>query len=433
MKITTGTVMQLLLEANPVPDDAFADASRDPQGQATLVAILDSSPATALPEGTDSPARGRPWLRVAASRRSRVAVPTAAITAALAAGVAITLLMISQPAPGSAPSQSQPPDGAVVALVANLTAHPPASAGDASAELRVLADAAAAQPAPAFGPVEYSSSENWGLDLGTIHYGLSYRSHDTNGEQDWMAPDGSSLSIRTYPDGKVPQGNIPVGRTGPSAPGAAAFRWYDPATLPASEPLMRQHLLEVSCPTGYCTNQAQSPGTAVNTIVTNAQTLMSSEPLPPAARAAMLRVLADTAASPGPHQAFFNLGSVDDRAGHKAVAIAFENQPAAPASGSVSGENCTTSPSGTVCSSGSSGGTAPGPSAQVPPEPPELWVLTFDPHTGVLLGVEYATCKGPVSSHLATGSCTPDSYAQYLEIKAVQAIPATPAAPTHTP
>jgi hypothetical protein len=137
--------------------------------------------------------------------------------------------------------------------------------------------------------------------------------------------------------------------------------------------------------------------------------------------------------SAGTHQAFFDLGSVDDRAGHKAVAIAFENQPVAPAGGSGSGESCTSSPSGTVCSSGSSGGSASGSSAQVPPEPPELWVLTFDPHTGALLGVEYATCQGPVSNHLATRSCTPDSYAQYLVIKAVQAIPATPAGPTHTP
>jgi hypothetical protein len=57
-------------------------------------------------------------------------------------------------------------------------------------------------------------------------------------------------------------------------------------------------------------------------------------------------------------------------------------------------------------------------------------VLVFDPGTGALLGVEFAYCRGPVGSHLATESCSPESYAQYLAIKAVASIPASPPGPT---
>jgi hypothetical protein len=65
----------------------------------------------------------------------------------------------------------------------------------------------------------------------------------------------------------------------------------------------------MSClvPSGDCVGPDQASG-----IVASSQELMGSEPLPPAARAAMLRVLAATAASPGPGQAFYSLGSVTD-------------------------------------------------------------------------------------------------------------------------
>ena len=428
MKMTTGTAMRLLLEANPVPDVAFADAAQGERGQATLTAILDGSVDSPGPDG-----RRRRRL-VPARPRWRVAIPAATLTAALAAGLAVALVLTSSdgPAPAGPPEPTATMSGALAALVADLTVQSSVGQGDAVAVLRGLADVAAAQPTPALGPVEYSRSENWGLDLGKDPHGLSYRSHNTNGEQDWLGSDGASLSIRTWPGGKVPQGNIPVGRSGPSAPGAANFRLQDPATLPASEVLLRQRLLLLSCPgNAPCTGDDQA-----SDIVKESTVLMGSEPLPPATRAAMLRVLADAAASPGPQQAFFDLGSVADRAGHQGVAIAFEDAwtppPLCPGSSSV------------TVSGSSSGGKASvqcgpkvttSPRVSLPPRQPELWVLVFDRGTGALLGLEFAYCKGPLGSHLATGSCSPESYAQYLEIKAVASIPATPTAPptTNTP
>ncbi|HEY6792050.1 MAG TPA: hypothetical protein VI365_32525, partial [Trebonia sp.] len=457
MKITTGTARRLLREVNPVPDDAFGEAARDLGGQALLTDILDSSVAPVMPREASR------W-RVLAGRtrpRWRVVIPASAMTAALAAGLAIALLVTGESSPASPFGSGQAANGVLATLVANLTAHPAARQGDASAELRELAGIAAAQPAPAaLGPVEYSRAESWGLDLGTTHYGLGYVSHQTNLDESWIGSDGASLEVRTWPGGKVPQGNIPVDRTGPSAQGKARFsQWYSPATLPTSESLMRQHLLGMSCPApGAC----YGGGNPTSEIVTSAQTLMGSEPLPPAARAAILRVLADTAAHPGSHQAFYDLGSVTDRAGHKAVAIAYEAQSAAPTQtqgGSASGSCTTTTSNGrTTVSCGFAGkpsGTArasstpsPTPSSTSPSPSPSakstttqgwsgaasfmessLVVLVFDPDTGALLGVEYAYCNAPVEAHLATGSCFGTSYDQILQIKAVPSIPATPTAP----
>jgi hypothetical protein len=117
---------------------------------------------------------------------------------------------------------------------------------------------------------------------------------------------------------------------------------------------------------------------------------MSSEPLRSAARAALLRVLADAAGASGPQARFIDMGTVTDRAGHTAIAVGYETPAGAP-------------------------------------EPVSLQVLVFDPATGVLLGDEYAYCKGQVGSQPADGSCFPTSYAQLLEVKAVSSIPATPA------
>jgi hypothetical protein len=321
-------------------------------------------------------------------------IPATALTTALATGVAVALLLTGKPAPDNPPGPGQATSGTLAALVADLTAHPPARPGDASAELRRLADIAAAQPAPIFlGPVEYSQAKVWGLDLGKLHYGLGYRSHDTSTQETWIGSDGAELDVITFPGGKVPPGLLPVHRSGPSAQGKAYFsKWSDPARLPTSESLMRQHLLRWPIP---CPGCAVGPDQA---IVTLSAELMISEPLPPAARAAILRVLADTAASPGPGEAFYDLGSVTDRAGHKAVAIAWENGHGGPVSSVQS----------------------------------SLRVLVFDPGTGALLGQEYAYCKGPVGGYLATGSCFPASYDQILKIKAVPAIPATPAGPSPT-
>jgi hypothetical protein len=402
MKITTGTAMRLLQEANPAPDGAFADAARDQDGQASLMAILGSSVAPAMPEGAAAPTR---------RRILRAAIPATALTAALATGLAVALLLTGEPAPGNPPGSAQATSGTLAALVADLTAHPPARPGDASAELRRLADIAAAQPAPrSLGPVEYSQAKVWGLDLGKLHYGLGYRSHDTSTQEAWVGSDGAALDVITFPGGKVPPGLIPVHRSGPSAQGKAYFsKWADPASLPTSESLMRQHLLSwpIACH-GCDIGQDQ-------TIVSLSTGLMIGEPLPPAARAAMLRVLADTAANPGPGEAFYDLGSVTDRAGHKAVAIAWESGSTGLATGT------------SVASGHASGHGGAVSSVQSP-----LRVLVFDPDTGALLGQEYAYCNEPVGSHLATGSCFATSYDQILEIKAVPAIPATPAGPSPT-
>jgi hypothetical protein len=457
MKISTGTARRLLREVNPAPDNAFADAARGSRGQDSMTDILDGTVAPVMPREADGrrrrPAHSRPgW---------RVVIPATAMTAALAAGLAVALLVTGAPAPAG-PSDS----GQFAALVANLTAHPGASQGDASAELRELADIAAAQPAPAaLGPVEYFRAESWGLDLGTTHYGLGYVSHKTNLGEAWIGSDGAFLAVSTWPGGKVPQGDTPVSRGGPSAQGKAGFaKWRNPATLPTSESLMRQHLLGMSCPaSGACYGR----GNPTSEIVTSSQSLMDSEPLPPAARAAILRVLADTAAHPGSHQAFYDLGSVTDRAGHKAVAIAYEAQSAAPTQtqGGSASRSCTTTtlngttivacgsagkPGGTARASSSPsstpGSTSPSPSlkstttqsgstgSSLPSSFMEssLQVLVFDPDTGALLGVEYAYCNAPVEAHLATGKCFGTSYDQILEIKAIPSIPATPTTPPST-
>jgi hypothetical protein len=482
MKITTGTALRLLREANPAPDDAFLNAAQDTRLRGILGSSTDSDVVDfGMSQGAGTPAGQRRWRPEPLRPRWRAAIRAATLTAAVAATLAVVLLLSGNPVPGnpvpaSPPAPEQAASGTFVELVANLTAHPSASQGDASAELRTLAGIAATQPAPAaLGPVEYSKAESWGLDLGTTHYGLSYRSHDTNTQESWMGSDGAYLGVETWP-GKIPPGIIPVQRSGPSARGAAGFAtWYDPARLPTSEPAMRQHLLGLECSLSI----ACSGGDATSQIVTGAETLMGSEPLPPAARAAILRALADTAANPGSHQAFFDLGSVTDRAGHQAVAIAYEKQqdltltqgaapgascttrtsggrttvtctasgsasvsPSAPASGSASG-----STSGTASGSASgkpSGTSGPGVSVvtqgstgkgHLPAHFMEssLVVLVFDPGTAALLGEEYAYCNAPVEARLAIGSCFATSYDQFLEITAVQSIPATPTAAPDTP
>jgi hypothetical protein len=335
-----------------------------------------------------------------------------ALTAALAAGLTLT----AAPGPGPAPRARQPGGAGIASLVADLTAHPPARPGGAAAVFRRLADAAAAQPSPALGPVEYSQSKDWGLDLGAMHYNLNYRSHVTDTQQSWMAPEGASLGVTTYPGGKIPPGVIPVYRSGPSKRGKAAFAWYDPARLPAGETALRQHLLDMpggfpplvcrhiqspdkgtepapggnAASGGVVSSACQDPVTAIAyTIVNRSLELMGSEPLPPAVRASLLRLLADTVLASGPDTSFTDMGTVTDRAGHTAVAVGFQTPAGAPA-------------------------------------PVSLQVLVFDPATGALLGEEYAYCQGRVGSYPAGGRCFPASYAQLLQIKAVPAIPATP-------
>lgn len=406
MKTTTLTARRRLRESNPVPGNAFTGAARRPSGQAALAAILTSPVTSPGPGGTGRPGRKLAPGPARIGSRWRVAFPAAAITAALAAGLAAALMLTGGPGPDGAPNAGA--DGSLVSLVADLTAHPPAHASDAAGVFRRLAAAAASQPSPALGPVEYSKAKVWGLDTGQVqlHYNLSYRSHAIDTDQSWIGSDGSSLLVSTYPGGKIPPGIIPVVRSGPSR---ASFAWYNPATLPVGEAAMRQHLLSrpgafpAICRRGQSSTLPRTPGSGssaaangpscqdpADAIVTNSADLMSSEPLRSAARAALLRVLADAAGASGPHARFIDMGTVTDRAGHTAVAVGYETPAGAP-------------------------------------EPVSLEVLVFDPATGVLLGEEYAYCRGQVGSQPTDGSCFPASYDQLLEVKAVSSIPATPA------
>jgi hypothetical protein len=451
VKTTRTAARQLLREGNPVPGDAFGDAARDADGQAVLTAIL-TSPAMAAADTPRPGGRAAAPSRRPALRTWKVAVPAVVTTAALTGLLAVMLTATSGPEPGVA---GPPADSGFATLIADLTTHASAGPDSAAAELRILADAAALQPAPPLGPVVYAKTANWGLDLGTTHYGLGYRSHETSTEETWSGSDGAYLRVVTYPGGKVPPGIIPVNTSPPSADGKANYAKYGPASLPATESLMRQRLLQ-QCGPGLCPSSDETTN-----IVLNAMELMGGELMPPAARAALLRVLADAAASPGPHQAFFNLGSVTDRAGHKAVAIAWEDQRySAPSTGCAGSESVSVSSSGrqvvtcggpasasatagsagsSVATSGSAGSIVATPGgaggatsgAMVPSGPPELWVLAFDPSTGAFLGEEFAYCSGPVSDHLATGKCTAESYVQLLELKAVASVP--PAPPGSTP
>lgn len=115
---------------------------------------------------------------------------------------------------------------------------------------------------------------------------------------------------------------------------------------------------------------------------------MTREPLPPAVRASLLRVLADSAARNLPNAHFVDMGTVNDRAGHVGVAIGYE----APEYGS--------------------------------PGTTDLLVLVFNPATGALLGNEYATCNAPSTAYPTNANCNAESYDQILQVKAVQKIPA---------
>jgi len=316
------------------------------------------------------------------------------------------------PASGT-PTSGTPTSGALNSLAANMTYHPSASPADAAAILRRLANAAAGQPSPALGPVVYSKSAWWGLDLGAVHYDLSYRSHELSTDENWMGQDGASLSVTTYANGKIPPGVIPVSRSGPSARGRAAFAWWNPATLPSGPAALRKHLLNnpwappAGQPAGsVCVDHVGSPGHPGKTVCSpshasspdEAQTIMSSSlalmtngPLPSAVRASMLRLIADEAARRVPDARFVDMGTVTDRAGHSGVAIGYEIPAGAPA-------------------------------------PVSLQVLIFDPGTGALLDQEFAYCNGKIGSYPARGSCFPTSYSQDLQIKAVPSIPASPPA-----
>lgn len=389
MKTTTTAARKLLRESNQVAPGAFADSAGDRLAQATLQNIL----ATSFEQ--DHPSR-RPWARSGpaapadperAQARWRFAAPSV-ITAAVAAAVAVTVTLAVGGVPWPGNPTSRPPAPANDAAL-YLTFHQPANPDDAAAVLRALADAAATQPSPALGPVEYAKTLQWGLDLGAVHYDLNYRAHEQRTDQDWMGPGGASLSVSTYPGGKIPPGIIPVSSNGPNPADSVFWDWYNPATLPADPAALRQHLLSFPpppCSGGPCYNWPPPRRPAAQEIVNEALNLMSSEPLPPSVRASMLRLMADEAAQQGPDARFTDMGTATDRAGHTGIAVGFEIPEAAPI-------------------------------------PVSLQVLIFDPGTGALLAQEYASCDMQLGASPVSGQCFLTSYSQYVEITAVPAVP----------
>jgi hypothetical protein len=392
MTTTTSTARRLLRDNNPVSQDAFSNATRDHLGQETFDAILAGQAGHSPSPGHASARPGSKGPRSQVLSRHRRPIAVSLVAAATAVALAVAVSGTGGPAGRVKASGAKlPTTGKLGSLVASLTYHPSANPADAAAVLRRLADAAAVQPSPALGPVEYSKSVGWGLDLGPLHYGLNYRSHEFSTQENWLGKDGASLSVSTYPGGKIPPGIIPISRSDPSKWGEELWAWYNPATLPTGEAALRQHLLHRPLPcfgAARCVTAGGHPDDAW-TIMSNALDLMGSEPLPPAVRASLLRLMADQAAARVPDAKFFDLGTVTDRVGHTGVAIGYQT------------------PAGT-------------------PAPLSLWVYIFDPGTGTLLGKEYAFCNGKFGAYPASGSCSPSSYDQIVQITAVPAIPASP-------
>lgn len=411
MKTTTTAARRLLREGNPVPGDAFPDAARDADGRAVLAGILASASEPAAPSPR-SHVRAAALPGWPALRTRKVAVPAGIMAASLAGLLAVMLSATGGPEPRVA---SPAAGSGFATLIANLTAHPSAHATDAAAVLRQLADVAARQPAVPLGPVEYSELKNWGLDLGPLHYDLNYVSHETSTDYAYHGLDGSSLSYTVLPAGKkYTPGTIPLQQVKPSPAARARFAWFDPTKLPVDTAALRRHLIggpyaplggtgAQMCDDRGChplpvpgSHPANDPVT--DAIVNDAWVLMSTVPLSPAVHASVLRVLAGSAAQGLANAHFITLGTVTDRAGQAGVAIGYQ----APDS----------DPSGTRSS---------------------LRVLVFNPATGAPLGDEYASCKVPVGSYPAAASCTPTSYGQVLQVKAVRKIPAAPKLPPVPP
>jgi len=346
--------------------------------------------------------------RVTGPRATSRPLLAGAALAATAAGVAVALILSTLASPAAqgrqhhgvlptAPPAVGPSLGAPVpsrpGLVAALTYDGlPADPGDAAAVFRRLADRAAAQPAPALGPVYYTKVAIWGRDLGRTHYGLNYRARDTFEIQRQWHGRHADLYVARYPHGKVPPGIIPVSRQTTKKGNPAGWRAHDPATFPASPRALWQRFLSLTP-----NNNPYEPLPPSLRFMSSAFVLMTSEPLPPAVRATMLRLMAGVVAKPPAQYSYIDMGAVTGPAGMRGIAI-----------GQVGPDFV-----------GEHGYGKPG-------APSQLIVYIYDPATGALLGSEDADCKGPVTAQNANASCAPDSYFQYLQVKAVGSVPPAP-------
>ena len=404
----TSTVGWRLRQSNPVPGEAFGGAAGDSIGRATFERIVAS------PALSPEPARRRLALRLA--------LPAIAGVVAAATATAVALSNVSAPRQLS------------YTLDTLLTVHPQAHPGDAAAVLRLLAARAAAQPAQALGPVEYSSNRAWGYAGVSVPRSLYYFSRHSYTNQAWDAVSGASAVriVRDY-DRKVFTSSYAA------AQWSAQFgAWINPVTLPASPSALRAHLLdepgsgagkvywyatytqggtqtitgedasrsalrkelrqEVKAAHGSITNvRIHKIGSFgflswQTVFIANAIRFMTGEPLPPATASSMLRVLAQIAAHPGHGYRYVDMGTATDHLGRAGVVIGQEE--------------------------GNDAG----------PHYVGLESLIFDPRTGALLDMANAQCEIAMGAiPTATGQCVPTSYTEFNAPKAVAAVPAYPA------
>jgi hypothetical protein len=400
----------LLREADPAREEEVPGCD-SPVAQATLSLCVAPAPVRQRrrPRALQATVAAVTALRQVSGPRlvSRPVLVGGAL-AATAAGVAAALVLstLASPAapgrqhPGVLPT-ARPPVGPSLgarvpsgpSLVAALTYDGlPADPGDAAIVLRRLADRAAAQPAPALGPVYYSKVAVWGRDLGRAHYGLDYRARDTLVIQEEWQGRHADLHITRYPHGKAPPGIIPISRPTTKTGNPPGWRAHNPATFPASPRTLWQRFLSLT-PNKNMWGPL-SPGLR---FMSSAFVVMTSEPLPPAVRATMLRLMAGVVAKPPAQYSYIDMGAVTDRAGKRGIAIAQVGPDFV----------------------GERGYGRPG-------SPSLLIVYIYDPATGALLGSEDADCKGPVTAQNANASCAPDAYFQYLQVKAVGSVPPAP-------
>jgi hypothetical protein len=343
------------------------------------------------------------WLRsVVRSRHRNRSLIAGTVVSAIAMAATVVAVTLDGVGPAS-PVQAQVVTTALTYNGPGLLS--PYVADTPAAVLRWLADRAAAQPTPALGPVLYIKTANWGIDFRRRHGGLNYRSRDFDIQRQWTSAGAQAITV-TDPNGKLSPGLVPSGYTKIDPRNNPLWSWNNPATLPTSLAALRRHLL------GHPRKPAGKPAIPISrplgppippSVFGSALELMTTEPLRPATRASLLRLMAD-GFQRAPRDSLV-LGTVTDRAGHRGIAIASSTRDVMTLTRNLKKWKLVRTSS------------------------VFLTVYIFDPATGALSGVEYATCNGPVSD-LATANarCQPDSYEQFLVIKAVRSVPRQPSA-----
>ena len=377
--MNTRTAAQRLRDANPVVPGEFDGAAAGPAGRALLQDILASPAAGGARTRRPRFGTGAPVPPGRGIRARRLAVPAVAAAAAIATGAVMILHGVGAPRAKAAPYQ----------LDTFVTVVPAANPGDAAAVLRRLARSAARQPEPALGPVEYTSYTHWqpmGLKV-PLNLGYVPRVHYLT--QYWMRLAGGWAQLDT----KYPRGTKYGSRFPSIATNRRYFRWYNPATLPTGDAALRQRMMNPPWPhnTGRLLQEPGLPS-AQQDLVGTILRVMEVEPLPPGVRAAMFRLLAGVAVSPGRGYRILDMGTATDRLGRIGVAIALED-------------------------ANTWGGGLQ-----------DVEILIFDPRTGALLDRTGGNCTIKLGSiPRQRGDCMPGDYDQYNVIKAVPRLPSFPA------